>query len=411
VNPLGVTEELFSQALGLEKPWQVMRIDFNPSERCLNLYLDFPKGSRFPCPLCSEPSAVHDTTEKRWRHLNFFQHECYLTARVPRIFCTNDGVHQVTLPWARNGSGFTLLFEALAMILVREMPVAGAARILGVYDNRLWRIMEHYVDKARKNADYSAVCAIGVDETSIRKGHQYVSIVADLSNARSIFACEGKSATVLESFAKDLEAHGGSPDNIAEVSIDMSPAFISGVQEYLPHACVTFDKYHIMKIMNGAVDEVRRMEAKTNHDLKGLRYAFLKNRCNLTENQRTAVERLESLPTRLSRTIRAMHIRESFQSLYQDSFYFETGLRKWYWWASHSRLEPMKEAARMVKKHWNGIVRWWKSRISNGILEGLNSLIQAAKAKARGYRTSRNFITMIYLVTGKLDFRKVGLPT
>jgi transposase len=410
---MGVAEDLFSQALGLEKPWQVVKIYFDQPTRRLNLYLDFPKGSSFPCPQCGEPSKVHDTVEKSWRHLNFFQHECHLTARVPRVTCKADGVHQVVLPWARSGSGFTLLFEALAMILVREMPVAAAARILDEHGNRLWRIMEHYVEEARKHADYSGVTAVGVDETSIRKGHQYVSIVADLTNTRSIFACEGKGATVLERFVKDLEAHGGSAENITDVSIDMSPAFISGVQEHLPHAAVTFDKYHVIKIINDAVDQVRRIEVKTNQDLKKLRYAFLKNRCNLTERQRQAIERLESLPGRTCKTIRAMHIRESFQSLYQEPAKtdFTAGLKKWHWWASHSRLEPMKEAARMVKKHWNGILRWWDSRISNGVLEGLNSLIQAAKAKARGYRTSRTFITVIHLISGKLDFSKTGLPT
>jgi transposase len=410
---MGVTEELFGKALGLERPWQVMRIDFDQVDQQLNLFLDFPRGSTFPCPTCGTPSPVHDTSEKRWRHLNFFQHECYLTARVPRVLCTTHGVHQVSLPWTRSGSGFSLLFEALVMILVREMPVAAAARILGVHGNRLWRIMAYYVDKAREYADYRFVTAIGVDETSIRKHHQYVSIVVDLAESQTIFAAEGKDGTILERFVEDLEAHGGSRKDITDVSIDMSPAFISGVQEHLPHAALTFDKYHVVKIINDAVDQVRRIEAKTVHDLKKLRYAFLKNRHNLTDHQREAVERLESLPGRLCKTIRAMHLRESFQSLYQEPSHaeFAQGLKKWYWWASHSRLEPMKDAARSIKKHWAGILRWWESRITNGVLEGLNSLIQAAKAKARGYRTSRNFITMIYLLTGKLDFRRTGLPT
>jgi len=400
---MGVAEELFGQALGLERPWQVMRIDFDRVKRQLNLSLDFPRGSAFPCPLCGQPSAVHDTTEKRWRHLNFFEHECYLIARVPRVSCTIHGVHQVSLPWARSGSGFTLLFEALAMILVREMPVAAASRILGVNDNRLWRIMGYYADRARSHADYRFVAAIGVDETSIRKHHQYVSIVVDLTQSQTIFATEGKDGAIFRQFVTDLEAHGGSRNDITEMSINMSPAFISGVQEHLPHAAITFDKYHVVKIIND----------KTVHDLKRLRYAFLKNRCTLSLSQREAIERLESLPGRFCKTIRAMHLRESFQALYQEQTFneFAKSLKKWYWWASHSRLEPMKDAARTIRKHWEGILRWWESRITNGVLEGLNSLIQAAKAKARGYRTSRNFITMIYLLTGKLDLSKAGLPT
>ncbi|PIV42761.1 MAG: ISL3 family transposase, partial [Nitrospirae bacterium CG02_land_8_20_14_3_00_41_53] len=206
----------------------------------------------------------------------------------------------------------------------------------------------------------------------------------------------------------DLEAHQGDPSRIQEVCCDMSPAFISGVEKHFPEAQLTFDKFHVLKIINEAVDEVRRQEQQSRPELKRTRYIWLKNPENLKENQATTLETLQVKKLNL-KTARAYHIRLNFQEFWNQPLQeAETFLRRWYFWATHSRLEPMKEAAYTIKRHWDGILRWFTSRINNGILEGINSLIQAAKAKARGYRTIKNLITMIYLIGGKLEFR---LPT
>ena len=188
----------------------------------------------------------------------------------------------------------------------------------------------------------------------------------------------------------------------------MSPAFISGVEKHFPEAQLTFDKFHVLKIINEAVDEVRRQEQQSRPELKRTRYIWLKNPENLKENQATTLETLQVKKLNL-KTARAYHIRLNFQEFWNQPLQeAETFLRRWYFWATHSRLEPMKEAAYTIKRHWDGILRWFTSRINNGILEGINSLIQAVKARARGYRTVKNLITMIYLIGGKLEF---GLPT
>lgn len=404
---------LFERALNLEPPWTVNGIDFDEPKRMLNIAIDFPKGSLFPCPKCATPSKAYDTSEKQWRHLNFFQYACYLTARVPRIECPDHGILQVEVPWSRSGADFTLLFESLAMTMVREMPVNAVSRIIGEDDNKLWRMLRHYTEEARTHEDYSSVVAVGIDETSAKKGHDYITLVVDLDEKKTIFVTEGKDASTVERFKEDLLAHHGIPDNVANVSIDMSPAFIRGAEDSFPHAAVTFDKFHVMKILNGAVDEVRKKESEEQAILRGTRYLWLKNRSTLTERQKAALAGMESLPRYNIKTVRAFHIRENFQLAYREPTRdaFEAMLKKWYFWATHSRIEPIIAAAKTIKAHWSGVIRWFTSRIDNGILEGLNSLIQAAKAKARGYRTFENFKAIIYLITGKLDFSKTGLPT
>jgi transposase len=396
---------LLQQALGLTPPWTVSRADFDPEAHRLDIQIDFAPGSRFACPACGAADCpAYDTERKTWRHLNFFQHQAYLTARVPRINCDGCGIKTITVPWARPGSGFTLLFEALVMTMVSAMPVAAVARIVGEHDTRLWRVMHHYVDQARAHTDAAEVTRIAIDETAARRGHDYITLFADIDQARVLFATEGRDAATVAAFADDLAAHGGDPEAIAEVCIDMSPAFIKGVAENLPEAAVTFDKFHAVKIANDAVDQVRRGEQKHQRLLKGTRYIWLRNPANLTERQRTT---LDNLPTQHLKTARAYQIRLAFQELYQQDTPKQAGqyLKRWYFWATHSRLPPMIDAAYTVKRHWDGILRWFDSRIANGLIEGINSLVQAAKAKARGYRSIRNLKTMVYLLAGKLDLR------
>jgi len=401
--------DLLQMALGLAPPWQVSSSEFDPQKRRLDIRIDFPRGSTFSCPGCGQNDVkAYDTEEKAWRHLNFFQHETYLTARVPRVQCDKCGIRLIGVPWARSGSGFTLLFEAMIMTLAKAMPVKTIAAFVNEHDTRLWRVLHHYVDDARDNADYSEVEQVGVDETSSKRGHNYVSLFVDLKGPSVLFATEGKDASTVERFKQDLTDHNGNPENIKEVCCDMSPAFISGVKKQFPNVQLTFDKFHIMKIINEAVDEVRRQEQKDRPELARTRYIWLKNPENLKLSQVGTLEGLTVKKLNL-KTSRAYHIRLNFQELFsQPPQIAEAYLKKWYFWATHSRLEPIKQAAYTIKRHWDGVLRWFQSNINNGILEGINSLIQAAKAKARGYRTTRNLITMIYLIGGKLDFR---LPT
>ena len=401
--------ELFQMALGLIPPWQVESCEFDPERKRIDIMLHFRRGGTFTCPECGEEELkAYDTELKHWRHLNFFQHEAYLSAHVPRVKCSQCGIRRVNVPWARSGSSFTLLFEAMIMTLAKAMPVKTLASFVNEHDTRLWRIIHHYVDKGRSEADYSKVKNVGFDETSSKRGHDYVSLFVDLAGPRVLFVTEGKDSSTVERFKQDLIDHSGCAENIEQMCCDMSPAFIKGAREQFPDAKLTFDKFHIMKIVNEAVDEVRRQEQKERPELARSRYVWLKNPENLKQSQAATLEKLTVKKLNL-KTSRAYHIRLNFQELFnQPPQAAEAFLKKWYFWATHSRLEPMKEAAYTIKRHWDGVLQWFKSSINNGILEGINSLIQAAKAKARGYRTNKNLIAMIYLIGGKLKF---GLPT
>ena len=195
--------ELIQAALMLTPPWQVVECRFDVNQERLNIHMDFPKGSQFSCPACGQADcAVHDTKQKSWRHLDFFQHEAYIYARVPRIDCCNCGVRLINVPWARADSGFTLLFEAYIMILAPSMPVNKIAELVTEHDTRLWRVIQHHVEEAREQADHSDVKKVGVDETSSKRGHNYVSIFVDLEKSKTIFATEGKDNTTVERFAE-----------------------------------------------------------------------------------------------------------------------------------------------------------------------------------------------------------------
>ena len=407
--------ELFTTAIGLAKPWYVKEVQFNRGKKRLDLYVDFERGSRFKYVKratgeeSTEKFKVHDTRERVWRHLNFFEHECYLHCRVPRIKLEDGKVKMVEPPFAGLSSGFTLLFEVLALQLCKGMPVAEASRMMRVSEHKLWEMIDRYIRAGRKVENYEEVTSLGVDETSKAKGQDYITLFADLEKRKVIFITEGRNHETVKRFVTDFENHKGQVRDLKEICCDLSPAFIKGITENIPNAEITFDKFHVLKIINAAVDQVRREEAKTQSILKYSRYVVLKNRVNLTTKQANKLEELQLSKLNL-KTMRAMRIRESFQCIYEANTKedFEILLSKWYYWATHSKIPAMIRVAKSVRAHQSGILRWYESRISNGTLEGINSIVQSAKSRARGYRTFRNFKNIIYLLKGDLNFSFVN---
>lgn len=398
--------ELFGRALGLEAPWGVREVRFTGEQRRLDLAVDFAEGSRFPCPRCGQGNCpVHDTRVRTWRHLDFFQHQTYLTVRVPRVACPTCGVHQVLVPWAREGTGFTTLFETLLLDLARQMPVSGVAAEARIHPDSVWRVLRHYVDEAVAHEDLSGVTAVGLDECAKQKGHQYLTTFCDLDAARVICVAEGKEAATVQEFADHLVAHRGTPGQVTQVCCDMAPAYISGVAASLPKAAITFDRYHVMAILNRAVDEVRRQEAREVEGLKATRYLWLRNPEHLTALQRAALRTVKQLDLK---TGRAYHVKLALRRFWTFRYPRVAAryLKRWYFWATHTRLAPVIEAAKTLKRHWSGVLAFIRSRITNGIVEGLTSKIKTALKRAYGFKTFANYRTIIYLVAGKLE-----LPT
>lgn len=416
-------KHLFTAALGLVAPWSVVSIDFVEDQGSasgrLDIHIDFARGAELPCPECGTLCKAHDTKLQSWRHLDFFQHEAHLHARVPRVRCSVDGVKKVDVPWARPGSGFTLLFEALVLTLAPQMSMSALARLVREHDTRLWRVVDHYVLEARENVDMSDVTEIVVDETSRAKRHQYVSLFlepessASAETPRVIFVTEGKDHSVFHDFVADLKLHDGHVGSITDVCMDMSAAFRKGAAETMPLARVTYDRFHVMKLVNEAVDDARRRETKLEPQLKGTRYAWLKNPSKLTKKQCESVARLSQ---RNLKTAKAYHMRLNLQDLWAQPHLTATRtfLKRWCQWALKATarpkdpadvwiLERMNTAANTLKDNATDVVNYFRRLLTSGVIEGVNSTIQAARSRARGYRNPRTFKMMIYLIAGKLD--------
>jgi transposase len=419
VNPL------FQAALGLTPPWTVDAVSFDPKgaegRGRLDIRLAFPRGSRFPCPTCSQRCPIHDTVERTWRHMDFFQHEAYLIASVPRASCKEHGVLTVSVPWARDGSGFTLLFEAYVMLMVGQMPVRALARFLGEQDTRLWRLLQAHVKEARSRVDTSKVREVLVDETSQAKGQTYVSIFMEPAQRetkpRVLFVADGRSAGVFGEFVKDLEAHGGEASKIRDVCMDMSNSFQKGAAESLPRASVTFDRFHVMKLVGEAVDEVRRQEQRTQPLLRGTRYTWLRNPEGLSGAQ---AERFATLSRLNLNTVVAYQMRLNLREVWTQSN--ATSARRmllaWCRWVrrkakpkagKNTGLEAMLRLATTIREKADGILNYFRRGLTQGVIEGLGSIVQAARARARGYRNPETYKTIIYLLGGRLDFNLPAL--
>ena len=404
-----MTNQLFEAALGIKAPWFVQSVNFDEARRQLTIGVDFVAGSRFAHADAPGEHPVHDTQIKRLRHLNFFQHECYLEVRVPRVRLPDGKVRQVEPEWVGRLDGFTLLFEALVLAMCQQMPFAAVARLVGLSWHRVHAICSRYVELAIDAADLSQVSAVAIDETSSRRGHNYLTLVADMAGRRGIFVTPERNSKTISEFAQHLREHGADPQQIASASIDMSPAFIKGVAIHLPAARVTFDKFHVIAHASAALDTMRRLEQKTDPDLKGLRWTLLKDRNKLHVEQRRDLDALVARFTS-KRTARAWLYREQLRDILdrKQIHVVSAMLAQWCTNVMRSKVEPMKDVAKMIRNHFDGIVAWTQTRQTNGFIEAINGLFQAAKRKARGFVRFATMRTVLFLIAGKLDFTKIN---
>ena len=411
-----MTAKVFESALGITDPWFVASVKFDEAAKTLTVLIDFKAGSRFAVSGHEGLHGVHDTVTKTYRHLNFFQHECHLQVRTPRVKLPNGSVRLVEPDFAGRLNGFTLLFEAFILMLSGQMPFAAVSRIVGESAHRVLAVCEKYVEMACGMADHSNVTALAIDETSRARGHSYVTLAADADARRVLFVTEGRDAKTIKELASYLEDHGCPAENITQASIDMSNAFISGVGKHLPNARITFDKFHIIGHASAAVDKMRRIEQKTDKSLKGMRWTLLKDTASLKPEAAADLDALIAKMT-VKRTARAWSYKEQLREILERKQInvVRAMLTHWCNCVMRSKVEPMKEVAKMIRTHLEGIVSWAQTRQTNGFLEAINGLFQASKRRARGFTRLATIRTVIFLIAGKLDFHAInphaGQPT
>lgn len=412
-------EGLFTSALGLAPPWEVDKVELDTARRRIDFEVRC-SAKTLACPHCGvAEQRIHDRLRRSWRHLDFFQFEAWLHADVPRVACTACGkTSQVGVPWAREGSGFTALFEALALALCRELPVRQAAALLRCADKQLWRRIEHYVEQARALDDMSEVTIVGIDDTSLHRGQSYITVVHDLDAKRLLFATEGRDHQTVLDFAADLRAHGGDPEQIVHVCQDMSTAYAKGVGMALPNAAISFDRFHVVALAIDAMDKVRQAELRDEplavatalgtserKTIKGLMWGTRKNPSGWTPAQTSAMHWLQrsTLKTarawRLKMALRAVYARAAASNDPQQA---AADLKAWLSWARRCRLEPFKALAKTIGQRIDAVVRGMTDNRSNAFVEAMNAMLQQAKRAARGFKTSANFIAIGYLRMSKL---------
>lgn len=415
---LGMTpEKLFHDLLGLGLSWEVSESRFEGTSG--TVFLEIRETSRFweqvRCPKCTCEATCHDHTETlTWRHLNVFQHRCEITCRLPRGECRKCGhLFRVRPPWEGLSKHFTKEFEAFALLLMREMPMSKVAQAVGETDTRLWRMLFRQVEAAYAESDFSQVCCVAVDEMSVRKGREYISVFADLIKKRVMFATEGNDHETWIGFLEAFEKHHGHRHSITQAIMDMSAAYQKGARENCRNAQVVFDKFHVIQNVSKAVDQVRMRELRSGgkgvwEALRKSRWLWRKNPENLTEQQQ---ERLAEIKNKNLITAKAYQMRLILQEIYQipeatrAKRHFQIW-RRWVRWVAHfckfNILAPMVKVAQMVEDHLKGILAHWKLGLTNAFMEGLNSVFSATKRKARGYRSPTYLITMLYFTAGKL---------
>jgi transposase len=412
----------FHRLLGLNDGWRVVRASYEEARGRFEIEVaETPKlWEQESGRLKGEVRCYDHVPRMEWRHLNVFNKESVVICDLPRGQYLDrreslNGtlkVYRVTPPWEGRSKHFTQDFEAFALTLMREMPVKRAGEILGETDQRLWRMLQTHVEAAYQKLEMDDVVWVGADEMNRRKGHNYLTVFADLKKKRVVFATEGKDASTWEAFADELLKHNGHPKAVLQAAIDMSPAYVKGVRENLGNAQIVFDKFHVVSDVNQAVDKVRRAEsqscASAGASLTKTRWLWRKNPENWTEKEalRTLELEEEHLQTAL-----AYQMRLVLQGIYECPTQGQARrkFKAWCAWVhkkcaqkKHALLEPMAKAANMIENHLEGILAHWKQGLTTAFMEGLNSLFSATKRKARGYKSTRNLITMLYFVAGKL---------
>lgn len=393
--------------LGLVPPWLVTHVELSMEKRLVEIDVLWPADHQVECPECGRSCAIRDhREERRWRHLDTMQFQTIVKSRIPRSECPEHGVKTISIPWAGPNSRFTLLFERLAIdVMIAAKSIKEAAKLLGLSWDQVHHIQSRAVERGLACRELDEIKNVGIDEKSFLKGHKYASLMVDIDGERILDVVEGRTLEAANSLWQKLpeEVRSG----VDAVAMDMWDAFITSTKTYAPQADIVHDKFHISKYLNEAVDKVRRAEHKAlmkedDQTLKGAKYLFLKNPANMSDSEK---ERFKALRMDKLKVGRAWSIKEMFLEFWTYSYQAsaEKFFQRWYWWATHSRLKPMADVAKLMRRHLPNILTYLRHLITNAMMEGLNSKIQSIKANARGYRNFANYRIAILFYCGKLQ--------
>lgn len=376
------------------------------NEEGLEIDLELRKRRRLPCGVCGTLGRVRDRLATRhWKHVPFWGIAVTLRYAPARVDCSKcEEIRVEAIPWSqgkcRLSSGLIWLLASWCKLLAWDQ----VAKLFGVHWNTVATAVRQAVAYGLEHREMGQVLYIGIDELSRQKGHVYVTNVYDLQEKRLLWSGEGRSQETLRTFFTE---HGEAlKHRVKAVCCDMWQPYIDMVKEHLPEATLVFDKFHITQHLLKAVDDVRREEAhelqKTNPELlKRTRYIWLKNPENLTDKQRARLGYLEKLNLRCNR---AYLLKESFREFwdYRRKGWAKRFLDQWFWWATHSRLTPLRDFAWMLRRHEQDILSYFDERISNGAVEGMNNKAKVVSHRCYGFRTAKNYITALYHCLGKL---------
>lgn len=399
--------ELYSQILGLTAPWKVTDVELDAKLEVVAVTVEAEGRSAFVCPECGESCPGYDTRERRWRHLDTCQFQTILVAKVPRIKCSEHGVRQVHVPWGEAGSGFTALFEAVVIDWLKEATTAAVARRIGLTWDEVDGIMQRAVARGLARREPCELFALGVDETSFQKRHEYVTVVTNLLTSDVLYVADHRRKSSLDGF---YEAQ--TPERLESlqlVAMDMCNAYIASTRDHVPDADVkiAFDRFHVAKVLGDALnkvrcDEHRSLTALGDGSLTGTKHLFLRRGDTLSVHEEVVVDILRRMGLK---TARAWAIKEAATKLwsYVRPAWAQKAWKKWISWAMRSQIEPIKKAARTIRDHLWGIVNAVTNGVTNATSESINSRIQRVKKMACGYRNRERFRNAILFHLGGLD--------
>lgn len=397
----------YEQLLGLVQPWEVSSVTLDPDNVKLCIYVSWPSRTKVPCPVCGTLCPVNDHREERsWRHLDTMQFQTIITCRMPRSACPTHGVKSIHVPWASDQSRFTMLFEHFAIDVIHaSKSTVQAMGILRLSWDQVHRIREAAVRRGIARRTAETFIHVGIDEKNFGKGHSYISLLTDLDRGKVLDVVKDRtteSAKELWDMIPDRQKQ-----TVQAVAMDMWDAFMTATKEAVPNAAIVHDKYHVATYLGKAVDAVRRKEnnalAKAGNDaLKGTKYLWLTNPSNWSKE---AKKTFRSFAIDEMKVGRAWSIKEAFRHFWEYAYQgsAQSFFRRWYFWATHSKLKPVIDAAKTLKRHLTGMLTYVKHRITNATTEGLNSKIQSIKANARGFRNFEYYRIAILFHCGKLS--------